>query len=372
MVPPVPLATNPPGGSCLFPRAPPRVTHEGFRLSHSPLRHTLPLLVLVLSAPRAWGQTEPTALHSCAVKIAKGIRADAPSLADGCARVLEETLAAVPSEQVRAQVTGSGCAQKKPAQLPACLGALAKATGAGQALLITLSASAAKGKGQGEELRVEGLVVDASNTPRPRVAVTQRLGAGQTWEELARAAVGELLQKELSQLPRRPAPVVTEERREQPAPVAMPGPVNPPPAPTPEPGLTPPPPSPATSLKDRVKPPAGRTLWTPVAYGAGAVGVAAGIAAVVFGVQASNDYDTLAAKYANGAAPSPGELNEVVALRESIARKRELSTAGAIGGALLLGSGVAIWLWDSPGDSRPGKVSLTVGPGGVGLHGRLP
>ncbi|PTL83674.1 hypothetical protein [Vitiosangium sp. GDMCC 1.1324] len=329
------------------------------------------LAITLLFAPLAWGQSESVAIHPCVVK--GGAASTAKKLQEVCTQAMSA------GEGLKA--TEGSCARSKNAnELTSCLGRLAKDNQASRSVLVTLTLQ------QGNKVGFSGIAVDPKGQKLDKKDIApQSPKAGQSVQDLVQTTVGEL-RKQLVPAPQ--APPVTPATSD--APIAKVEPA--PPAaqqpqgsgdvgssasgsgtqgavttgPTAKPDLVP-------SVTETQKSAESRTWKTPVAYAAGGVGLAAGVLAVVFAIQAGNAYDKLDAEYQNGAAPPPSRAAEVAGLRDDINRNRTLAGVSAGVGAVLVGAGAYLWFSDKPSETKtPGTASLSVGPGGVGLRVLLP
>jgi len=130
------------------------------------------------------------------------------------------------------------------------------------------------------------------------------------------------------------------------------------------------------SAETKVK--VGRS-WATEAYISAGVGGVAVLGAVVLGLLAGNANGKINDEYLNGAAPTPERAAGVGVLRDRVKSYRTGALLSA--GLAVAGGGVALFLWPShkPSEaqtqaktSSPGTASLSIGPGGVGLHVLLP
>ncbi|WP_375773433.1 hypothetical protein NR798_22000 [Archangium gephyra] len=129
----------------------------------------------------------------------------------------------------------------------------------------------------------------------------------------------------------------------------------------------------AGGVRTTVRVKADRTWKTPVAYTSAGVGVAAGLLAGFFAIQAGNAHGDLAKFYENGDAPPPSRVDEVAGLRKDIERNRTLALVSGGAGVGLVGVGAILWFIDKPSETKaPGTASLSIGPGSVRLHVLLP
>jgi hypothetical protein len=108
------------------------------------------------------------------------------------------------------------------------------------------------------------------------------------------------------------------------------------------------------------------------AYAVGGTGVAAGLLAGYFAINANDAYGKLQAKYPNGAAPPASSVNDIVGLRSNITRNRTLAGVSAAVGVVLMGTGTYLWLSDKSSAPKTSTPSVGIGPGGVGLRMELP
>ncbi|QRK13286.1 hypothetical protein JQX13_26595 [Archangium violaceum] len=257
-----------------------------------------------------------------------------------------------------------------------CLGRMARENQASRSVLVTLVLQPGNKVGfSGVAVSPEGKTLDQKDIP------AQSVKAGQPMENLVQAQVDEL-RKQL--IPAPPPPEPKQAETPPPAPSAQSAKVEQKPQgagnlgasasgtdtqgavtseSTAKPELVP-------SVTETRK--QSRTWKTPVAYAAGGTGVAAGVLAVVFAIQAGNAYDKLDAEYQNGAAPPPSRAAEVAGLRDDINRNRTLAGVSAGVGAALVATGAVLWFIDKPSEPKAGSASLSVGPGGVGLSVLLP
>ena len=73
-----------------------------------------------------------------------------------------------------------------------------------------------------------------------------------------------------------------------------------------------------------------------------------------------------------GSYPVIADVGTIVGLREQASRQRTIAGISAAAGAVLVGTGVYLWLNDRPQASAAGLSAVSVGPGGVSLRGSLP
>ncbi|WNG34332.1 hypothetical protein F0U61_12355 [Archangium violaceum] len=326
------------------------------------LRPPLLLATALLLAPLARGQSESVAIHPCVVK------GGSPNTAKKLQGVCTQAIGA--AEGVK--TTESACARSKSSNdFLSCLGRLARDNQASRSVLVTLSLQ------PGNKVGLSGIAVGPEGQKLEQKDIAaQSVKAGSPMESFVQTQVEEL-RKQLIPAPPPPEPKQAEPTppassvqsarvEQQPQGVsgsntqgAVTG------ESTEKPELVP-------SVTETQKRAESRTWKTPVAYAAGGTGVAAGVLAVVFAIQAGNAYDKLDAEYQNGAAPPPSRAAEVAGLRDDINRNRTLAGVSAGVGAALVATGAVLWFIDKPSEPKAGSASLSVGPGGVGLSVLLP
>nr|AYM53209.1 hypothetical protein [Melittangium boletus] len=341
------------------------------RSSSSTLLLSLALLLVPARQASAAQSTDPTALlalHPCVVVGEK----DQDKVRDyqlACTTtVARDDVRLVPSEQVLAVLDKEpkkSCAppaSKKPSE---CLGRLASATQAARSVLITIT--------PGQVTRVSGLVVSAQGDVIDQKNIQLR-NRGQSQDELVRTALSRL-RGQLDLVPAKQPPVAE-----------APTPASPPPAPPPVVTVTPPPETapekekqsastalePIPTTTQRRSPLLGQSWKTPVAYSAAGLGVVAfGVAGflAISGDQAMRQSNTY---FADGSYPVISDLDTVIGLREQASSKRTLAGISTAVGAVLVGTGVYMWLDDRPTSPKPGITAVSVGPGSVSLFGVLP
>jgi hypothetical protein len=97
----------------------------------------------------------------------------------------------------------------------------------------------------------------------------------------------------------------------------------------------------------------------------------AGVAAGLFGYQSLDAHSKLGNEYKDGAAPTAERKQEIVGLRDNFERNRLVASVSA--GVGVAAAVVGTLLWTSGEEpSKPSTASLSVGPGGVGIHVLLP
>jgi hypothetical protein len=319
----------------------------------------------LLLAPSAWAQTDLIALHPCAILDVKD-KQQVGDLQATCATELARgDVQLVPSDQVHAfldkEAKGSCARAKKPAE---CLGKLATATQASRAVLITIT--------PGQLTHVSGLVVNPQGEVVDQKNIQRRSRSQETQAESVRTTLT-LLRQQLNLIPPKSPPLV--EQPPSPPLVATPEPA-PTPAPLPDMELAEaPPPTPAPPEAIAVHPRApgtGRTWKTPAAYASAGTGVAVIGLALFLAIDGNNAMLKSNAYYANNQLPVRSELAQISQFRQEAATKRTLAGVSAALGTALAGTGVYLWLQDRPASAAPGAAALSVGPGGVSLHGVLP
>jgi len=331
----------------------------------------LSLALLLAPARQANAAAPPTALlapHPCVVVGEKNQDKVRDYQLACTTMIARDDVQLVPAEQVRVfldKEPKKSCAppaSKKPSE---CLGRLASATQAARSVLITIT--------PGQVTRVSGLVVSAQGDVIDQKNIQLR-NRGQSQDELVRTALSRL-RGQLDLVPAKQPPVAE-----------APTPASPPPAPSPVVTVTPPPetapekekqsasaalePIPTTS--QRRSPLLGQSWKTPVAYSAAGLGVVAfGVAGflAIRGDQAMRQSNTY---FAHGSYPVIADLDTVIGLREQASSKRTLAGISTAVGAVLVGTGVYLWLDDRPAAPTPGVTAVSVGPGSVSLFGVLP
>ena len=109
-----------------------------------------------------------------------------------------------------------------------------------------------------------------------------------------------------------------------------------------------------------------------MAYGSAGLGVAAFVVAGVLAVQGDTAMKQSNTYFANNSYPLVQDVPAISALREQASSKRLLAGVSTGVGAVLVGTGVYLWIKDRPASPQPGISAVSVSPGGVSLLGVLP